>query len=85
MRIAAAQAAQVVLDRAAMVTKACELIAQAGRQDIGLLALPESFIPANPDWVWAVPAGGEDLLTCQLARTKVDIGFGRAFYPPRRI
>lgn len=61
-KIAAAQAAPVFLNREATIDKACALIADAGRNEARLVAFPESFIPAYPDWVWAVPAGEEGLL-----------------------
>src|SRR5271169_6424892 len=60
--VAAVQAAPVFLDRAATTAKACELIRQAGRAGARVIAFPEAFIPAYPDWVWAVPAGEDGLL-----------------------
>ncbi|MBI3241885.1 MAG: carbon-nitrogen hydrolase family protein [Chloroflexi bacterium] len=60
--VAAAQASPVFLDRAATTEKACELIVDAGRAGARLIVFPESFIPAYPDWVWAVPPGEERLL-----------------------
>ncbi|HUS16724.1 MAG TPA: nitrilase-related carbon-nitrogen hydrolase, partial [Chloroflexia bacterium] len=60
--VAAVQASPVFLDREATVDKACALIAEAGQAGARLIAFPESFIPAYPDWVWAVPAGEDDLL-----------------------
>jgi nitrilase len=60
-KIAAAQATPVFLDRTATVDKACALSAEAGRSGARLIAFPESFIPAYPDWVWAVPAGEQML------------------------
>ena len=56
-RVAAVQASPVFLDKEATVAKACDLIAEAGRMGARLIAFPESFIPAYPDWVWAIPAG----------------------------
>jgi len=61
-KVAAVQAAPVFLDREATVEKACRLIAEAASNGARLVAFPESFIPAYPDWVWAVPAGQEGLL-----------------------
>src|SRR4051812_45783193 len=61
--VAAAQAAPVFLDRDATLHKACELIADAGRAGARLIVFPESFIPAYPDWVWAIPAGEERMLS----------------------
>ena len=61
-RIAAVQAAPIFLDREATVEKACTLISEAGNQEARLIVFPESFIPAYPDWVWAVPPGREKIL-----------------------
>src|SRR5262245_23192766 len=54
-RVAAIQAAPVFLDRDATVAKACDLIADAGREGARLMVLPETFIPAYPAWVWVLP------------------------------
>lgn len=56
-RIAAIQAAPVYMDREATVEKACQLIADAGRNGARLALFPEVFIPGYPDWIWNVPAG----------------------------
>ena len=64
-KIAAVQAAPVFLNREATVDKACNLIAEAGRNGASLVVFTESLIPAYPDWVWAVPAGEEGLLNEQ--------------------
>ena len=62
-RIAAVQAAPIFLNREATVEKACTLISAAGSQEARLIVFPESFIPAYPDWVWAVPPGREKVLS----------------------
>jgi len=52
VRVAAIQAAPVVLDRDATIDKACGLIAKAAGEGADLIVLPESFVPAFPEWVW---------------------------------
>ena len=66
--VAAVQATPVFLDRAATVEKACRLIAEAASQGARLVAFPEAFIPAYPDWVWALPAGEDGALADLYAR-----------------
>lgn len=61
-KVASVQASPVFLDRSATIDKACELIASAGREGARLIVFPEAFIPAYPDWVWAVPSGEESIL-----------------------
>ncbi len=75
--IAAAQSTPVFLDRRATVEKACEWIAQAGRNDADLLVFPEAYVPAYPDWVWSLPAGTQaglmDELYVKLVENSVSI------------
>src|SRR5260370_12378467 len=61
-KVAAVQASPVFLDRDATIEKACELIAEAGREGARLIVFPEAFIPAYPDWVWKIPSGEEEVL-----------------------
>jgi len=65
--VAAIQAAPVFLDQKATLDKACHLIEEAGRSGASLVVFPEAFVPAYPDWVWAVPAGEQDLLNALYA------------------
>src|SRR5437868_10640283 len=60
--IAAVQAAPVFLNRDATVDRACEWIRKAGEKGARLVAFPESYVPAYPDWVWAIPPGEAGLL-----------------------
>jgi len=75
-KIAAVQATPVFLNREATVDKACNLIAGASSNGASLVVFTESFIPAYPDWVWAVPAGEEGMLNelyAQLLSQAVEI------------
>lgn len=55
LQVAVVQAAPVFLNKKQTVDKACELIAEAGRNGARLVVFPEVFIPGYPDWVWVVP------------------------------
>jgi nitrilase len=61
-KIAAVQATPVFLDREATVSKARELIAEAGRSGARLIVFPEAFIPTYPDWVWRIPPSQHRML-----------------------
>ncbi len=52
LRIAAVQAAPVWLDREGTIDKACQLIAEAGRNGADLLGFPENFVPGHPVWLY---------------------------------
>lgn len=60
--LAAVQAAPIILNRDATVEKACQYIMEAGRRGARLVVFPEAFIPAYPDWIWAIPPAEGDLL-----------------------
>ena len=51
VRVAAAQAASVWLDPAATTAKVIQLLEQASRQGVQLLAFPETFLSGYPFWV----------------------------------
>lgn len=76
VRVAAVQAAPVVLDRAATIDKACGLIDKAAGEGAELVVLPESFVPAFPEWMWRTKpwdSKGADL-SAMLAEQAVVVG-----------
>lgn len=63
VRVAAVQAEPVVLDRDATVTKACRLIAEAGKAGARVIVFPETFIPTYVNgrvWGRALATFGTD-------------------------
>ena len=56
VRLAAVQAAPVLLDREATIEKACGLILEAGANGADLVGFPEGFVPAHPVWFHFLPA-----------------------------
>jgi nitrilase len=55
IKLAAAQAAPVFLDREATVAKAVALVEQAAAAGARLIGFPEGFIPGHPGWVELLP------------------------------
>jgi aliphatic nitrilase len=56
LRLAAVQAAPVLLDREATIDKACRLITEAGEHGADVVGFPEGFVPAHPVWFHFHPA-----------------------------
>ena len=52
VKVAAVQAAPVLLDRDATISKVVALAEQAAAGGARIVAFPEAFIPGYPDWVW---------------------------------
>jgi nitrilase len=52
VRVAAVQAAPVLLDRDATVARVVALCEKAAAEGARLVAFPEAFVPGYPDWVW---------------------------------
>ncbi len=48
VKVAVAQAASVLFDKAASVQKACDLVGEAGSEGARIVLLPEAFVPAYP-------------------------------------
>lgn len=76
VRVAAVQAAPVFLDRERTTEKACELIRDAGRQDVDVIVFPEGFIPCHPVWYHFLPASQPRAvgLATELFRNAVVVG-----------
>ena len=75
-KVAAVQDAPVFLDCSATVTKACHWIARAAADGAQLVVFPEAYIPAYPDWLWAVPARERAVLNdlyAELLEQSIDV------------
>jgi len=75
-KVAAIQHAPVFLDRERSIEKACDLIAEVGKQKTRLAVFPEAFIPGYPCWVWKVAAGETKIieaLHAELLMNSVDV------------
>lgn len=55
VRVSAAQASPIFLNKEKSIDKACRLITEAGNKGAKLIVFPEAFISGYPDWVWLVP------------------------------
>ena len=50
-KVAAAHASPILMDKQATIAKVCDLVVEAGRLDVRLLAFPETFVPGYPYWL----------------------------------
>lgn len=75
IRVAAVQAAPVLLDREATTVKACRLIREAGAGGARIIGFPEGFIPCHPLWYHFHPAssGRSRQLASKLFLNSVEI------------
>ena len=73
LKVSAAHVAPVFLDTDRTIDKACSLIAEAARAGAGLVAFPETFIPAFPIWTAiAAPILTHELFKA-LAASAIDV------------
>jgi nitrilase len=73
VKVASVHAAPIFLDRAATTAKAVSIIREAAKAGAGLIAFPETYIPAFPVWaaLWA-PIDNHDLFV-RMAEQSVSI------------
>jgi aliphatic nitrilase len=75
VKVAAVQAASVLLNREATVEKACALIREAGSNGARVIAFPEGFIPGHPNWYHHHPATSREAtgLAVELFKSSVEV------------
>lgn len=75
VKVAAVQAAPVLLDREASIDKACSLIREAGRSGARVIGFPEGFVPGHPIWYHFHPAtaASSRRLATELFKNSVEI------------
>jgi nitrilase len=59
-KVAAVQAAYVLMDREATTDKVVELIGKAAGEGAALIVFPEAFVPGTPIWIDSVPVWDGD-------------------------
>lgn len=52
LKVAAVQAAPILLDTDATIDKVCHLVDEAAENGAKVIAFPEAFIPGYPWWIW---------------------------------
>jgi len=78
--VAVVQEAPVMLDRAATLARAVASIAEAADNGARLIALPETFVPGYPFWVWKLRFDDDGAalaaLHARLLENSIDLGAG---------
>ncbi len=76
-KVAVIQKAPVVLDRAACLSRAVELVGQAASEGAELIVFTEAFIPGYPAWIWRLRPGSDwgtsEALHSRLFENAVDL------------
>ena len=79
-RVAVVQHPPVLLNRAATLVRACELIAEAATEGARLVSFPETWVPGYPEWLWRLRPGDDYELTgeihARLLENAVDLAAG---------
>lgn len=71
--VAAAHVSSVMLDKAASLEKACDMVAEAGRQGVELACFPETFLPGFPYWINLYAPGVQHDIYLAYADQSVDL------------
>ena len=71
--LAAAQLSPVFLDQAATVSKVCEMIKEAGKQDVDIIAFPEVIIPGYPYWTFVHDPINSRVFSERLVKEAIEI------------
>lgn len=73
LKVAAVQAAPIMLDTDATIEKVGNLVEEAAKNGAKVIAFPEAFIPGYPWWIWMdSPLRGMDLF-CRLYTQAIEI------------
>ena len=75
LKLAAVQAAPVLLNKQVTTQKVCALIREAGEAGGDVIGFPEGFIPGHPGWVEVIPLSAEPAPTlfCELFNQAVEV------------
>jgi predicted amidohydrolase len=74
--VGAVHAAPFLLDRTATIARACDWIAEAGRQGVNLLVFPEVFVPGFPYWINLYPPAEQHAIQARYIEASVDVDAG---------